>query len=60
MTCKGPIDPLTFAIDIYYDLNWITTFTISTGWITQVANIPERPPITKGWTPSKNLSNPLF
>ena len=32
------------------------TFIISTGWMIDVANIPEKPPITNGWIESKNLS----
>ena len=33
---------------------------ISTGWMTQVANIPERPPITNGWIASRILFDPPF
>jgi len=47
-TVNGLIEPFWPDCDIYYDFNWIVTLTISTGWITHVANIPESPPMTKG------------
>lgn len=34
------------------DISYILTFTVSIGWITKVEIIPERPPITKGYTAS--------
>lgn len=33
---------------------------MSTGWMIQVANIPETPPITNGWITSKNLVIPVL
>ena len=40
----------------YSDLSWMVTLIISTGWMMQVANIPLKPPIRKGWIESRNLS----
>lgn len=42
------------------DFNWIETLIISTGWIMEVANIPERPPMIKGWIESKIESKADF
>jgi hypothetical protein len=47
------MDPLPCASS---DLSWIVTLIMSTGWMMQVANIPENPPIAKGWIESRNLS----
>lgn len=38
----------------------MVTLIISTGWIMQVANMPDKPPIRKGWILSSVLSNELF
>jgi hypothetical protein len=50
---NGLIDPLLCP---YSDLSWIVTLIMSTGWMIQVANMPDRPPITNGWIESRNLS----
>ena len=42
------------------DLSWMTTFIISIGWITQVAIMPDSPPIQNGCTASANFVQLLF
>ena len=64
MTTKGEILPYglpaAFSLETSSFLIWILTLTKSTGWMKQVAVIPDRPPNAKGRIVSKNLEVELF